>query len=85
MKIDYDSQKDILNSKINNLEKNLSDLRKYYKVEESIVEDKKKIIQDSNRDLKGFSNEKQERLLIIQNQQYKNEIEYQSKNITVQL
>jgi len=29
--------------------------------------------------------EKQERLLIIQNQQFKNEIEYQSKNITVQL
>jgi hypothetical protein len=32
-----------------------------------------------------FIVEKQERLLIIQNQQYKNEIEYQSKNLTLQL
>lgn len=32
-----------------------------------------------------FTVEKQERLLIIQNQQYKNEIEYQSKNLTLQL
>jgi len=38
------------------LEKNLSDLKRYYRVEEKIVEDKKKIIEDSNRDLKGFSN-----------------------------
>ena len=36
------------------------------------MEDKKKIIEDSNRDLKGFSNEKQERMMIIQNQQFKN-------------
>lgn len=56
LKIDFDGQKELLNSKIINLEKNLADLRKYYKVEESIVEDKKKIIEDSNRDLRGFSN-----------------------------
>lgn len=56
LKIDFDGQKELLNSKITNLEKNLSDLRRYYKVQESIVEDKKKIIEDSNRDLRGFSN-----------------------------
>ena len=57
-----------------------------------MLDDKKKIVEDSNRELRGFSNctfflhiEKQERLLIIQNQQFKNEIEYQSKNLTVQL
>jgi hypothetical protein len=39
-----------------NLEKNLGDLKKYYKVEEQIFDDKKKIVEDSNRDLRGFSN-----------------------------
>jgi len=31
-------------------------LKKYYRVEQNIVDDKKKIVEDSNRDLKGFSN-----------------------------
>lgn len=31
-------------------------MRKYYKLEEGIADDKKKIIEDVNRDLRGFSN-----------------------------
>jgi hypothetical protein len=42
--------------KVTSLEKNLSELRKYYKVEEQMLDDKKKIVEDSNRDLRGFSN-----------------------------
>ena len=56
MKHEFDGQKEELNSKIATLEKSLVDLRNYYKVEENIMSDKKKIIEDSNRDLKGFSN-----------------------------
>ena len=33
LKIDFEGQKDILNSKIVSLEKSLADIRKYYKVE----------------------------------------------------
>lgn len=90
--MEFETQKELSFLKVSNLQRNLSELKKYYKVEEHIVDDKKKIIEDTNRDLRGFSNgtcqfnaEKQERMLIIQNQQYKNQIEYQSKNLTIQL
>jgi hypothetical protein len=54
--LDYESQKTLLSLKITSLENNLNDLKKYYRIEEHLNDDKKKIIEDSNRDLRGFSN-----------------------------
>lgn len=66
---------------MNKLEKNLSTLTSHYNLPSEINSDKLKLIEDTNRDLRGFSNEKQERMIMIQNQQYANEIEFQAKEI----
>lgn len=42
--------------KIGKLEKNLSTLNNHYHVEEQISSDKHKIIEDANRNLRGFAN-----------------------------
>jgi hypothetical protein len=54
--LDHEAQKELLALKVNALEKNLAELKKYYRVEEQLMDDKKKIVEDSNRDLRGFSN-----------------------------
>lgn len=41
---------------ITKLEKNLTTLNTHYQVEEGINEDKHKIIEDANRNLRGFAN-----------------------------
>lgn len=68
--------------KIHKLEKNLTTLNTQYHVEEAIQEDKHQIIEDANRNLKGFANEHQQRMIIIQNQQLSIEIEFQSRQIS---
>jgi len=45
--------------KLVKLEKNLATLHSHYHLEEGIHHDKRKLIEDANRDLRGFSNEKQ--------------------------
>ena len=56
LKNEFESQKEGLNQKIGKLEKNLASLNNHYHVDEAISEDKHKIIEDANRNLRGFAN-----------------------------